>query len=153
MRNGISCTIDAVEITPLDDYSLITCTITLENHDGVNYYILDPAKMGDLHFNYFTGGVTFKNTETKVRYPLRWSVPYAEWDNIAMDYFSLLEKNSRVTLTFQSSDYHRMETGSYSASFRFCGTKHHTPEFNLNQTGGRIWVGNIHSAIDDVIVE
>ncbi|MDD2380226.1 MAG: hypothetical protein WCY58_02080 [Mariniphaga sp.] len=153
LRNGISCTMDTIEITALENSSRVACTITLENQDDIGYYVLDPAKMGDLHFNYFTGGVTLRNSETKVSYPLRWSVPYVEWDNLSMDHFYLLQKNSKVTFTFQSSDYHRMEPGSYSTWFSFCGPRHNIPEFNLNQPDGRIWVGTILLTLNDVIVK
>lgn len=153
LRNGISCTIATVEITPLENYSQVACTITLQNHDDTGYYILDPAKMGDLHFNYFTGGLILRNMETKVHYSLRWSAPYAEWDDITMDHFYFLGKNSKVTFTFQSSDYNRMEQGSYFARFSFCGPSHLTSEFDLNQPAGRIWVGTIASTFDGIIVE
>jgi hypothetical protein len=70
-----------------------------------------------------------------------------------MEDFSLLKKNSKKTYTFQASDYYKMEAGIYSAKFQFCGTKHHTPDFTLNQEEGRIWIGTIISTIDNIIVE
>lgn len=153
LRNGIGCTIDNIGINPQDNSSQVICTITLKNNDDVDYYIPDPGKMGDLHFSYFTGGLTIKNTNTKISYPLRWSVPYPEWNNISIDDLSVLKKNSTVTFTFQSSDYHKMDPGNYSARFRFCGITHHTADFNLNQENGRIWVGAIISTFNNIIVE
>ncbi len=153
LRNGISCQIDKVEINSFEDYSQVICTITIKNHDNINYYILDPEKMGDLDFNYFTGGITLQNMETKLAHPLRWSVQSDTWSDITIEDLSILEKGSDMTFTFQSSDYYKMETGNYSARFRFCGVKQYTPDFNLNQQNGRIWVGQILSNIENIKVD
>jgi hypothetical protein len=143
LRNGISCKIDKVEIRSFENYSQVICTITIQNNDNFNYYILDPGKMGDLDFNYFTGGLTLQNMDTRLTHTLRWSVQSGTWSNINLDDLSLLKKDSKVTYTFQSSDYYKMEPGNYSARFRFCGTEHCTPNIHLNQKNGRVWVGQI----------
>ncbi len=153
LRNGISCKIDEVEIQAFENHSQVTCSITIQNNDNINYYILDPEKMGDLDFNYFTGGLTLQNMDTKLTYPLRWSVQSGTWSNINMDDLSLLKKSSEVSYTFQSADYHKMEPGKYSTRFRFCGTKHCTPDINLNQKDGRVWVGQMLSEIDNIMIE
>jgi len=41
----------------------------------------------------------------------------------------------------------------YKANFRFCGTEHKTPEFNLNQENGRIWVGDAEADMDSILVD
>lgn len=153
LRNGISCKIDKVEIQTFENHSQVICTITIQNNDDINYYILDPEKMGDLDFNYFTGGLTLQNKDTKLTYPLRWSVQSGTWSDVNLDDLSLLKKGSKVTYTFQSSDYYKMEPGKYSARFRFCGTRHYTPDINLNQKNGRIWVGQTLSDIDNIMIE
>ena len=153
LRNGISCKIDKVEIQSFENHSQVTCTITIQNHDNFNYYILDPQKMGDLDFNYFTGGLTLQNMDTKLTHLLRWSVQSGTWSNINLDDLSLLKKGSKVTYTFQSSDYYKMEPGKYSARFRFCGTEQCTPNINLNQKEGRVWVGQMLSEIDNIMIE
>lgn len=153
LRNGISCNIDKVEIQSFENHSQVICTITIQNNDDISYYILDPQKMGDLDFNYFTGGLTLQNMDTKLTYPLRWSVQSGTWSNVSIDDLSILKKGSQVTYSFQSSDYDKMETGKYSARFQFCGTKHCTPTINLNQKDGRIWVGQMHSNIDNISIK
>ena len=153
LRNGLSVRLDNVAIQSFEDHSGVICTITVQNNDNLNYYILDPGKMGDLDFNYFTGGITLQNADTRLTYPLRWSVQSGTWSNISPDDLSLLRKGSKVTYTFQSSDYNRMEAGRYSARFRFCGTEHCTPGLNLNHKDGRIWVGSILLKIDDILIQ
>ena len=153
LRNGISCKIDKVEIQSFENHSQVICTITIQNNDNFNYYILDPEKMSDLDFNYFTGGLTLQNMDAMLTYPLRWSVQSGTWSNINLDDLSLLKKGSKVTNTFQSSDYYKMEPGKYSARFRFCGPEHCTPNINLNQKNGRVWVGQMLSDINNIMIE
>jgi hypothetical protein len=152
LRNGISCKIDKVEIQSFESFSKVICTITIHNNDNINYYILDPEKMGDLDFNYFTGGLTLQNMSSKHTYPLRWSVESGTWSEVDLEDLSLLKKGSEVTYTFQSSDYGLMEPGEFSASFRFCGTKQSPQNINLNQKNGRIWVGQMLTEISNLTV-
>jgi hypothetical protein len=153
LRNGLSVRFDNVAIQSFTDHSRVTCTITIQNNDNLNYYILDPEKMGDLDFGYFTGGVILENRDTRLSYPLRWSAQSGTWSNLNVNDMSLLRKGSKVTYTFRSSDYNKMEAGRYSARFRFCGTEHCTPGLNLNQKDGRIWVGSILLTTNDILVE
>ncbi|MDP3433803.1 MAG: hypothetical protein Q8T04_12660 [Bacteroidota bacterium] len=91
--------------------------------------------------------------DTKLTHPLRWSVQSGTWSMGNMDDMSLLKKGTKVTYTFQSSDYYKMEPGKYSAKFRFCGTQYCTPNINLNQKNGRVWVGQILSKINNIVIE
>jgi hypothetical protein len=153
LHNGLKCSIDSISIYSFDDYSKVICTITIKNNDNINYYILDPEKMGELDFNYYTGGLSFINNKTGARSSLRWSVSNPDWSNLTMDDLSILKSNKEVSYTFQSSDYYKMDKGLYEARYSFCGTKHNTPKFNLNQKDGRIWVGRVPSVLENVIVE
>jgi len=114
---------------------------------------LTPKKWVTFDFNYFTGGLTLQNIDTRLTYPLRWSVQSGTWSNINLDDLSLLKKGSKATYTFQSSDYYKMEPGKYSVRFRFCGTEYCTPNINLNQKYGRVWVGHMLSYIDNILIE
>jgi len=153
LHNGLSCHIDTIKVNSFDNYSEVTCTITIKNNDNIDYYILDPEKMGELDFNYFTGGLFFQNIDTKVSSFLRWTISNPDFAYLTMDDFSTLKSGKEVTYTFESSDYYKMDKGIYKARFSFCGTKHNTSKFNLNQKDGRIWVGSVPSLLDNIIVE
>lgn len=153
LRNGLSCSIDSIKVNSFDNFSEVTCKIIITNNDKINYYILDPSKMGELDFNYYTGGLSFQNIDTKVSSFLRWSISNPDFGNLTMNDFSVLLSNSEVSYTFKSSDYYKMDNGFYNAIFRFCGTKHNTNEFDLEQDNGRIWVGDAISKIDSILVE
>jgi len=153
LHHGLSCNINSIKVNSFNDFSEVICKITLKNNDNINYYILDPEKMGELDFNYFTGGLLFQNIETKVRSFLRWSISNPNFGNLTLNDFSILKSDSGVTYTFKSSDYYKMDKGIYKARFSFCGTKGNTSKFNLNQKDGRIWVGSVPSLLDNIIVE
>ena len=152
LHYGLKCTIDSINVTSYEDYSKVTCTITIKNNDQFNYYILDLTKMGDLKFNYYTGGLTFKNIETKISSFLRWSIP-CDWSNLSLEDLSLLKSGEQINYTFESSDYYKMDTGTYEANYSFCGTRHNTSNFELNQKDGRIWVGRIPYSFNNIIVD
>jgi hypothetical protein len=153
LRNGLSCSIDSIKVNSFDDYSEVFCKITITNHDKINYYVLDPGKMGELDFNYFTGGLLFQNIDTKLSSFLRWSISNPDWGDLTMNDFTILSGNSKISYTFKSSDYYKMDKGFYKATFSFCGTKHNTKDFDLVQDDGRIWVGSASSEMDSIVVK
>ena len=153
LHRGLSCSIDTIKVNSFDNYSAVECSITIKNNDNISYYILDPAKMGELDFNCYTGGLSFLNINTKVGAFLRWSVPNPDWANLTMNDFSILKGGSEVKYTFNSSDYYKMEKGVYNAQFRFCGLEHNVSDFNLSQKDGRIWIGELNNTMDNIIVK
>jgi len=151
--HGLSCTIDSLRVTSFSDYSRVTCSVTVTNNDGVNYYILAPEKMGELNFTCYMGGVKLINEETNLRYSFRWSVSNPDYANLALNDFLLLEKNGKASFTFQSSDYSKLEAGTYRAQFRFEGVWPGTIAFELKQNSGRVWVGDISAQKEHLAVD
>jgi hypothetical protein len=152
LRYGLTCTIDNIEVTSNADYSSVNCTITVKNNDNISYYIPDPAKMGELDFNYYMGGLFFDNLETKVSSFIRWSVSSPDCGNVTLNNFSILKAGQKVKYTFKSSDYYKMDKGIYNATFRFCGFKGYLNELELNQRNGRIWLGSLLSVMEGIDV-
>jgi hypothetical protein len=148
---GLQCTIDNIQVTSFDNYSKVSCTITLKNNDSYNYYILDPKKMGEIKFNYYINGLHFTNNETHLNYFLRWSIPY-DWNNLTLSDLSLLKSGERVSYTFESSDYHKMDKGIYIAYLNFCGAEYNISNLELEQKNGRVWIGKIYSTLNNITV-
>jgi len=153
LRNGIKCKIDSLKIKRLDSSSEVACSITLTNYDSFSYYILDPDKMGEPHFSYYTGGVSLLNNLTKVSSFLRWSVSYPEYGTLSNGDLSILSANSKMSFTFTSSDYYKMEAGTYSAFFRFKGVQIFSGEPTLDQKEAKIWIGETLAILNDISVE
>lgn len=152
LHHGIQCSIDEIQVTTFSDHSKVNCTITISNNDRFNYYILDPKKMGELKFNYYTNGLLFQNVETHLGSFLRWSTP-CDWSNLSINDLSLLKGGEKISYTFESSDYHKMDQGTYKANFNFCGAEHNAARLVLNQKNGRIWLGRIKAESDIIHVD
>ncbi len=153
LRNGLSCRIDSISINSSGNHSDVDCSITVRNHDNIAYYIPDPAKTGSLKFMYYTGGVSFYETHTHMNYFLRWTDTEPDWYILTMSDLTLLQGNSEISFTFGSSDYDKIPAGLYTAYFRFYGLQNNTSGVDLNQPGGRIWVGGVKAKIDSLVVE
>ncbi|MFN8255520.1 MAG: hypothetical protein U0W24_07520 [Bacteroidales bacterium] len=149
---GLDCTIDKIEVSASGDHSAVNCTITVKNNDNFSYYIIDPMKMGNIDFNYYTGGLFFNNMETKVSSFLIWSSPNPDYNNLTMDDFSILKGGQKVQYTFYSDDYYKMEPGIYNASFRFAGYREYFNTSDLVKPNGTIWVGSLYSTLNGIVV-
>ncbi len=152
LHHGISCRIDNLVVERLTDQSRVTCTIKVRNHDDFAYYIPDPKKMGNLKFNYYTGGISFYNEETHSYSFLRWSENYPDYGNLSMQDFSVLKGGHEVTYTFSSDDYHPIYSGAYQVLFRFSGMDYRN-ELNRNRPEGTIWIGTITAILKEYEVD
>jgi hypothetical protein len=153
LRSGLSCTIDSVNVVKYEDHSDVFCKITIVNNDLIDYYILNPNKMGELDFNYYTGGLRFESMDSSLWYFLRQSVDNPDWSTVTMSDFSVLPGKSKVSFTINSSDYYPIIEGYYKVTFRFSGLHGITSDFNLSQDSGRIWIGEAISIVDNILVE
>lgn len=153
LRNGISCHVAEIQVTPYRDYTRVSCTIVVKNHDKINYYVPDPAKMGNQKFNYFTNGLNFRNTETGVYSFLRWSASMPDWNNVTLNDFTILKSGEDKIFTFESNDYHPMVPGVYEVRFRYQGLNYSAGNFNLNQKDGRVWVGESKYHTDFFLIQ
>ncbi len=155
LHHGISCEINNLALSS-DNNLAVICTVTIKNHDNVNYYIPDPAKMGAEHFSYFTGGLNLLNKETNEYYYPSTDNATSEWNDLTMDDLSILESNSEVTYTFESLYNSSLKKGLYDCNYSFSVLRvfwANTISIPLNQQNGRIWVGDIYLEIDDLLVE
>jgi hypothetical protein len=151
LHYGLECRIDDIQISAISDYSSVTCEITVKNNDNFSYYIIDPTKMGELDFNYYTGGLFFTNLSTASNSFLQWTNSNPDYYNISINDLSILQAGQEVTYNFSSSDYSKMEKGVYKAVFRFQGFND-TENTDLDQRNGRIWIGSLNSVKNDIIV-
>jgi len=140
LLNGISCEIDDINVINHESSSEVSCKITITNHDPIRYYIIDPYKMGNLNFSYFTGGIFFRNQENRTSSFLRWSEQSPNYAENNLNDLSVISGYSQRSFTFSSSDYYKMEEGNYTASFSFCGINT-IPYPSLDRKMGRVWVG------------
>lgn len=143
LLNGISISVDTVYISP-DNDKTVFCTITIRNHDDINYFILDPGKMGHEHFNFYSSGLYLRQVDAVSDYYHDYNEIDPGWYSIDMNDLSLLEGQSDVSFTIKNVYQSSLAEGVYKCSFMY-GELNRT--FNLDmpleQPEGRIWVGDI----------
>lgn len=140
-RYGLQAEITSIVYNSPED---VEVQLELTNNDAENYYYMDPGKMGMGLYHYFTNGLTLWDS-LEYRFYTHETEPIQPdpWDSWDMDWMSLLEAGSSVTLTITYDHFETVPEGSYSAFFRFPGVLYHVERADLEQQDGRIWLGEL----------
>lgn len=149
LYSGISLTIESAKVFGRFTDDTVCCTITLHNHDPINYYVLDPQKMGEAYYNYYHGGLVLIMHESGYM-PDCCGIYQSEYGTITEEDFSILASGSSVTFTFCSVDYFIGFDGIYKGIFTL---RYRSSHLDLDQPDGRLWVGSVSSGIDNIAVE
>lgn len=140
-RKGMQC--EFLSIRYESDQEVVV-KLKLTNEDPVNYYYLDPAKMGVAMFHFFTTGLIIWDEERHNTYLNREELSNPDaavsWDPA---WLSLLEHDTSDTLTIVYEHFDPVPYGSYDAFFTFPGLTYQVDWEDLNQDNGRIWLGEI----------
>ena len=152
-RQGLSFQIDSIRVIESDGQTDVVSTITIKNNDNIAYYIPDINKMGDQYYTDYSEGLSFSNVNTGLSSFIKDSNSDKQRDDIKIEDLSKLKANSEVTYTYTSRNYHAIPTGEYRVRARFMGIVYTATDFELNQNDGRIWVGEISSYKDGVIID
>lgn len=140
-REGLSCEIISIQF---NSSGHAVMQLELSNGDEQSYYYLDPAKMGIGLFHYFTNGLTLWDADEAISYENQTEhIQPDPWDSWDLDWMSILEGKSSVQLTISYEDFEEVPSGSYLAYFRFPGPGSAVGPDELNQSQGRIWLGEL----------
>jgi len=153
LRHGLSFQIDSIKVIPSDNQTDVVSTVTIKNNDNIAYYIPGLNNMGERYYTDYTGGLSFSNINTGLSSFLKDSNSDRQRDDIKIDDLTKLKANSELTYTYKSRNYHAIPAGEYRVRARFMGIIYTASDFELNQDDGRIWVGQIETSIDGVIIE
>lgn len=147
-REGLHCEIVSFHYSVLDE---VVLRLKLTNMDAVNYYYLDPEKMGMGLFHYFTNGLKLWDGHQSYINQTEHIQPYP-WDSWDLDWMSLLEGGSSVTITLEYKNFESVPPGTYWAMFRFPGLGYQVERDQLAQRHGQIWLGELQLN-KEVVVE
>lgn len=154
LRHGITVTLDSVRISPDNDSTLVT-SISITNHDDVNYYLPDPFIMGSVRYDWFIGGLNISVGGTVVGVKVDYSV-VGGYDSYRhkMENMSILEGNSTITQTYTSMYPVPFKKGLYHGRFRYGVLRSFTiVDIPLEQENGWVWVGDKFFYIDSLMIE
>jgi hypothetical protein len=135
---GLHCEIVSCNYSSPDQVRL---QLKLSNRDEMNYYYLDPEKMGMGLFHYFTNGLYLRNEDGSYTNHTEHVQPNP-WDKWELDWMSLLKGGSSVMITLDYKNFDAVPPGTYRALFRFPGLSHVKRE-QLAQHRGQIWLGKL----------
>jgi len=139
-REGLFCEIVSCSYSAPDQ---VVLSLKLTNRDDVNYYYLDPEKMGMGLFHYFTNGLSLWDAEEQQSYSNHTEhISPEPWDSWDLDWMSLLEGGNSVTIALEYNNFEPLPSGSFVALFRFPGLSHVAYD-QLTQQHGQIWLGKL----------
>jgi len=143
---GLKGIIDTiVVINRIGDKSQVELSFTIVNDDNLNYYILDPYKMGIGLFHYFTNGLfliyNVDNRHFSYSYKGEHETP-TPWNLQSKNWLSVLEKGKSITFSLLLDEFDNVPQGQYKASFMFPGF-HYVHKEDREQEHGRIWLGEL----------
>jgi hypothetical protein len=134
LKEGIE--VDLLALKKINS-TILEYTFKVTNLDLENIYILDPDKMGDSRFHYYTNGVYFRQNET---YYSADNFDYTPSEKIEPGWYFKLASGKSVTRTVKLNGYRSLPSGTVTATFSFPGAKVKKGEWQKND--GRIWMGS-----------
>jgi|LSQX01.2.fsa_nt_gb hypothetical protein len=146
---GLSCWFQHISVSHFCEHrSTVNWEITIKNNDEVDYFILDPRKMGEQDFLTYTSGypIFAGSPAIKIR-----TGNNPDYFNIDIGSFSILPGNEKITYNF-SVDYHKIETGNYKVLSRFQGLRDREM-LNIRRNSRDVWLGALMFEDGSVSVE
>lgn len=148
-HEGLKSTIKSVEYASAGNVSV---ELELQNDDAFNYYYLDPDKMGNELFHYFTNGLSIIDFKNKTSYTNNIKPTKLEPRNIwKKEWLSLIESGETKTLSLTYGDFEEVPPGQFKATIKFPGLGGQVNRADLQQVNGRIWLGELELSRDVTI--
>lgn len=148
LHSGLLIKINSLETNG----SQITFSFDITNKDNSELLIFDPDKMGPNLFHYFTNGLIFRrlpwSASTTVKYP---SLTPSPWNSWKIDWLSNINPGEKKTFVISYPISSPLGPGEYNVSFEYPGLSFQVKREELNQTTGRIWLGDLRVSKNFVI--
>jgi len=147
-RAGLHCEIQSVQISN----GKVVLNFELSNSDIIDYYYLDPDKMGIGLFHYFTNGPTFINVPFTKHFTHQETVVHpVPWDSWEKGWLTLIKSGERKNISITYNHFDVIPAGKYKVYFEFPGLNYGISQQDLILNDGRIWLGSIGTEIDITI--
>jgi hypothetical protein len=140
-RAGLSVEIKSVSYQSGNN---VKVELQLKNNDNNNYYFLDPARMGEGLFHYFTNGLSIRDIKGQKYYTHRIkSIQPQPWNSWKTDWLTLIRGNETKTINITYTDFDTVPPGNFKATFQYPGLFYQIKKEDLDQEDGRIWLGSV----------
>ena len=139
-REGLACEIVDVQKTSTN---VIRLKLQLTNNDSESLYYLDPNKIGLDLFHYFTNGLLLRNGENKIfTHKITAKLP-EPWNSWKLSWLSIIKSKESKTIIINYDNFESLISGQYDAFFIYPGLSSQIEKKDLQQTFGRIWLGQL----------
>jgi len=140
LHSGLTSAIQTLEISG----SLASLDFVVTNLDKSELLILDPGKMGQKLFHYFTNGLYLRDLATNniIASKLEYQAPNPS-DSWKKEWLTLISPGGSVLFTLNYKFDKVISPGNYSAWFEYPGLSSQIDIHDVFQTTGRIWLGDI----------
>ena len=142
---GLECSLDEVVLSQSE--GSIAYTFTVRNADRDALYVLDPEKLPEGSFHWFTNGITLSGGHSTFSSSHRAADPSSSGNPMHVDpeWFTLLRRGDSMKRTLALGGYPAISPGSYQCSFGFPSPMK-VPREDRRLSGGRIWLGAARAA-------
>jgi len=137
-RAGIDVQLN--EVKKLNSASL-EYSFTITNNDEETLYLLDPQKMGESRFHFFTNGVSLVQNES---YFWPNTLDATNTQKINSDWYVKLPTGKSISRKVKLGGFAKLPTGKVEVTFHFPGAKL-TKTRSWKKPDGRIWLGDIYA--------
>lgn len=147
---GLSCEIKSVQYLSSNN---VKVELTLKNNDPLNYYYLDPNKMGTNLFHYFTNGLSIRDFKNHKSYTHKTqAIQPVPWNSWKKEWLSIINQNESKTITITYNNFEVATPSRYKATFEYPGLCYQVEKKDLLQDNGQIWLGNLN-IIKEITIE
>lgn len=147
---GLSCEIKTVQYLASNN---VKVELILKNNDSLNYYYLDPNKMGENLFHYFTNGLSIRDFNNHKSYTHKIETVQPEpWNSWKKDWLSIINGNESKTITITYNNFEEVVPGRYKATFEYPGLSYQVDKKDILQDNGQIWLGKLNM-IKEITIE
>jgi hypothetical protein len=138
-RAGLRGEIKSVNYSSSND---VTVELLLQNNDTINYWYLDPDKIGIMVFNYITNGLYLWEQNSTRYYTHRVGSTSPGSGVTWKDWVSLIRSTESKVVTIHYESFDVVPLGNYKATFEYPGLWK-VEKKDLKYGEGRVWMGKM----------
>jgi hypothetical protein len=148
LRNGITCTIENIELSSIDN-SILNIELMIQNNDNYPYLIPDLSKISSDQFYMLSGGFLIREQSTNENIPQRLDSYILDKTVMSLDNLTILNKKDKATFYVTAKYTSDIIKGAYSCELHFGNITYlNFIDLELNQNNGRVWIGEHYTETD-----
>lgn len=148
LRNGISCTMENVELSEIDN-SILNIDLMIQNNDEHPYLIPDQSKISSDQFFMLSGGFTLRDASTGDGYGQILDNSILDKSIMSQENLKFLNQMEKVTFSVTAKFRSEIEKGTYYCELYYGNIIYlQWIDLELNQSSGRVWVGEDYTKKD-----